>query len=79
VDFRLNGGSRARRTIIVAEDSYYTSSSRRDFTSNPVEYTLIQTLFPGDKMQIFATMFASGTTPNAWVVNEAQVLLIRLY
>jgi hypothetical protein len=79
VDFRLNGGSRARRSIIVAEDSYSSPASRRDFTSNPVEYTLIQTLFPGDKMQIFATMFASGTTPNPWVVNEAQILLIRLY
>ncbi len=79
VDFRLNGGTRARRTIIQAEDSYSAGTGRRDFISNPVEYTLIQQLFPGDKMQVFATMFATGTTPNAWVVNEAQILLIRLY
>lgn len=80
VDFRLNGGSRAIRNFIIAEDSFSPpASGRRDFGSNPTEYTLIQTLFPGDKMQIFANVYSLGSTPNPWVINEAQILLIRLY
>jgi hypothetical protein len=78
-DFRLNGGTKARRTFIMPEDSYSAGTGRRDFVSNPVEYTFIQTLFPGDKLQIFASMLAVGSTPNQWAVNEAQILLIRLY
>ena len=78
--FSLNGGSLAQRIFIMPEDSYSPPSSvRRDFHSNPVEYTTIQNLFPGNQMKIYVRMDATGTTPNNWTVNEAQIMLIRLY
>ena len=78
--FSLNGGSLAQRAFIMPEDSYSPPSSvRRDFFSNPVEYTTIQNLFPGNQMKIFVRMDATGSTPNSWTVNEAQIMLIRLY
>lgn len=77
--FSLNGGSLAQRTFIMPEESYTGTSGRRDFFSNPVEYSTIQNLFPGDQMKIFVRMDATGTTPNSWTVNEAQIMLIRLY
>jgi hypothetical protein len=77
--FSLNGGSLAQRTFIMPEESYTGTSGRRDFLSNPVEYTTIQNLFPGNQMKIYVRMSATGSTPNSWTVNEAQIMLIRLY
>ena len=79
VNFRLNGGSLVNRQFFIAEDSYSAGAGRRDFNANPVEYTHIQNLFPGDKMQIFANVLSTGSTPNSWVINEAKILLIKLY
>ena len=78
--FSLNGGSLAQRVFIMPEDSYNPpASGRRDFHSNPVEYSTIQNLFPGNQMKIYVRMDATGTTPDPWSVTEAQIMLIRLY
>lgn len=80
-DFRSNGVSLLNRPrkFIVPEYSYQgVATNRIDYFESPVEYSTIQTISTSTTYTIFAQMSSDGTPPSQWVVDNAQIMAIRL-
>ncbi|HEX5652953.1 MAG TPA: hypothetical protein VFX58_07760 [Chitinophagaceae bacterium] len=80
-EFRMNGNSILKRPIsfIVPEYSYQgVATNRIDYFESPVENTSIQNISASTTFTIYARMSSTGNPPDQWVVDEAQILAIRL-
>jgi hypothetical protein len=77
----MNGNSvlKRPRSFILPEFSYQgVTTNRVDYYESPVESSSIQNITANTTFTIFARMNSSGIPPDAWVVDEAQILAIRL-